>query len=885
MVCINCREEPIFDDFGVECGVCYRQHGLLIDRRNPLEEKIAGRWIAGLTCKRTAKPTAGYMTYGTWSDAMTTRPNKIQLAALLLAIAAMTSGAFPRIQFGFEPESLRSRAGLCEEDTSAVPTFAVNQARQRLPLSFETNRGQAAADVRFVGRGDGFALLLKPNEAVLSLRKRKQAFEGAATPLNDGYMAAHLLTMKLEGANPTPRISGDERQEARANYFIGNDPAKWISDVETFSRVSYSNVYRGVDLMFYGNQQKLEYDFTVAPGGDPREIRLRFEGADDLELNSEGALILHTAAGEVRHDRPVAYQEHNGSRTEVAAEFKRLDDGAVGFEVEDYDPTKPLVIDPILVFSTYIGGSATDTCRGIVTDSAGNVYLVGESFSSDFLLPPVSPTNSDVFIGKLSPNGLLLSYTFFGGKMGNDTATGLAIDASGSVYLSGSTEAPDFPQVNSFGSVLRGKSDAFVVKLTPKTTDLATFFIFEYSSLVGGSGEEVGTSMALDAAGSAYVTGRTSSQDFPIAGAIQPVYGGGDSDAFVAKLAPDGKTLAYSSLLGGSGAENAIGRTGISLDSSGNAYVTGDTGSTDFPTRNALRATKTGAASTSDGFVAKINPSGSDFVYSTYLGGSDDDSAFSIASDPAGNAYVTGRTRSTSFTGSSSTRPATVTTDIFVAKLNAAGSAVSYLTFIGGSFSDESGNAIAVDSSGNAVIAGSAGASAPTVNSIQSFSRGDRDAFVAKLGPSGAVTFSSYLGGSNEDTALAVALAADGAIYFSGFTDSTDFLTATPLVHQNAGGRDIFIAKIDPATTSNRPVLNQALISGKNLILYGQGFDAGAKLRVNDEVVKTRNDDPDQTQILFAKKAAKRIASGETVQLQIENANGKRSNFLFLTKP
>jgi hypothetical protein len=283
--------------------------------------------------------------------------------------------------------------------------------------------------------------------------------------------------------------------------------------------------------------------------------------------------------------------------------------------------------------------------------------------------------------------------------------------------------------------------------------------------------------------------------------------------------------------------------------------------------------------------VAKINPDGSDFVYSTYIGGSDDDSCLAIASDQSGAAYVTGRTRSTSFTGSGSTRGATSTTDAFVAKLNATGSAVSYLTFIGAALSDESGAAIVVDASGNAVIAGSAGDGVTTLNSIQSFSRGNGDAFVAKLGGSGAVTFSSYLGGANEDTALAVGLDAEGAILVTGVTDSTDFPTVSPLVRDNSGQRDIFIAKIDPNATPNRPVLIQAVISGKNLILYGQGFDDGAKLRVNDELVKTRNDAPDASQVLFAKKAAKRIGSGHTVQLQIENPNGKRSNFLFLTKP
>ena len=794
----------------------------------------------------------------------------MQLAALILAFAALISGGVvPAIRSGVEPASPHS------------PAFSsANEARRRLPLSFEANRGQADTDVKFVGRGDDFALLLKANEAVLSLHKRNALAGGpatGATAVNVENSASHLLSMKLEGANSAPGVSGEEPQQARANYFIGNDPAKWLRNVDTFARVAYSDVYRGVDLAYYGNQQHLEYDFTLAPGADHREIRLRFEGADYQELNSEGALILHTAAGEVRHKRPVAYQESNGSRVGVPAEFKRMDDGTIGFEIGAYDPSRPLVIDPVLVFSTYLGGSAADSCRGIVADSTGNSFLVGDSFSSNFLRN-ASPTNSDVFIGKLSQDGLLLTYTFFGGSK-NDSATGLAVDSTGNLYLCGTTESADFPIFNSVGLSLLGASDAFAVKLTPPADQ------FFYSNLIGGSGAESGVSIAADSAGSAYITGRTSSQDFPIVGAIQPVYGGGDSDAFVSKLAPDGKTLTYSGFLGGSGTENLIGSTGIGVDSSGNAYVTGDTQSTDFPTRNALRSAKNGGASTSDGFVAKINPAGSDYVYSTYLGGSEDDSAHAIAADQAGSAYVTGRTRSTSFTGSGSTRPATVTTDIFVTKLNAAGSAISYLTFIGGAFSDESGNAIAIDSSGNAVIAGSAGDSTPTVKSIQSFSRGGGDAFVAKVGASGAVTFSTYLGGGNADAALAVGLDGNGSIYVAGFTESTDLLTETPLVRENAGGRDIFIAKIDPNVTVDGPILLQALISGKHLILYGQGFDAGARLRVNDEPVKTRNDDPDQTQILFAKKAAKRIPGGSTVQLQIENPNGKRSNLLFLTKP
>lgn len=816
---------------------------------------------------------------------MKMKPHKIQYAFLILAVASLASAMFPSIPAGFEPPGDHSRAALPDGSVSPGDT-SLNAARAALSLGFEANRGQAEDDVKFVGRGDGYALLLKRGEAVLALQKRKPSLKGGmkpdGQPSNDELSSPSRLSMKIEGANAMPILSGVDQQPARANYFLGNDPAKWIRGVETYSRVLYSGVYPGIDLMFYGNQKRLEYDFTLAPGADFHGIKLRFEGADQLELNPEGALVLHTAAGEVRHERPLAYQEINGSRIRIAADFKRLDDGTFGFQVGDYDPTLPLVIDPVLVYSTYLGGSAADTGRGIVVDSAGNAYLVGDSFSSDFLFQ-ASATNSDIFVGKLSTNGLLLTYFFFGGSK-NDSATGLTINESGDVYLCGNTESTDFPQLNSVGSALRGPSDAFVIKLTPKNTAPPNL-LFEYSSLIGGSGEEGATSIAIDGAGSAYITGRTSSQDFPTVGAIQPIFGGGASDAFVSKLATDGKSLVYSSYLGGSGTENLIRKTGISVDSAGNAYVVGDTQSSNFPTKNAIRQTKAGADSSLDGFVAKINPSGSDFVYSTYLGGSSDDFALAIATDPAGNAYVAGGTNSTSFTGSSATRPSTGPTDAFVAKLNASGSAISYLTFIGGNTGDEFANAIAVDAVGDAVIAGTAGEGSPTVNSIQSFFRGGADAFVAKLAPGGAVTFSTYLGGSGDDVALAVSLDSEGAIYITGFTDSTDFPTATPLRSANSGGRDIIIAKIDPNTSSNRPVLIQAVISGKNLILYGQGFGEGAVLRINDVPTTTRNDDPDHTQILFAKRAAKQIKPGKTAQLQVENPNGKRSNFLFLTKP
>lgn len=806
---------------------------------------------------------------------MKTSPHKLHHAALVLAISSLLSALIPIINTGAEP-ARKNLATPFETNVSLIgdPSSAPNLTS--LPMNFEANRGQAEADVKFVGRGNGFGVLLRADGAVLALHKRT---DRRGEKSSDELSSPHRVTMKLEGTNSTAFVSGVQEQVARANYFIGNDSSKWIRGVETYSGVLYSSVYRGVDLMFHSNERQLEYDFTVAPGSDAGGIRLRFEGVDDTKLARGGALVLHTPAGELRHERPIAYQEQDGARLTVAAAFERQSDGSIGFQVGEYDHKLPLVIDPVLVYSTYVGGSASDIGRAITVDATGNAYLVGDSFSSDFLFR-ASTTNSDVFIGQLGESGLFLSYAFFGGAK-NDTATGLSFDAAtGNVYMCGSTESSDFPLFHTINSVLLGASDAFVVKMT------GNFQQFFYATLLGGSGQETGVSIATDAAGSAYISGRTTSQDFPIVSAIQPSYGGGSSDAFVSKLGLVGDTLVYSTYLGGSGAEDLMEKSGISVDAAGNAYVTGDTQSANFPLKSAVQATKNGNTSTSDGFVSVINPSGSDFVYSTYLGGTNDDFGLAIATDQSHNAYVAGSTKSTSFPGSTSTRTSTTTSDAFVAKLNPTGSAISYLTFIGGAGGNESANAIALDSDGNPAIAGSAEDGVPTLSAVQSFFKGgSHDALIAKLAANGAVTFSTYLGGSGDDVALGVSVGKDKAIYITGYTDSVDFLTAVELRDKNAGARDIIIAKIDPTATPNRPVLLQVIISGKHLIVYGQNFDTGAVLRINDEPTKTRNDVPDPSQVLFAKKAAKKIAPGQTVQLQIENSNGKRSNFLFFTKP
>jgi hypothetical protein len=781
----------------------------------------------------------------------------IQRTALILFAASLAQIVLPHNQPRPDNGTLSSlkRAG-----ESAPPS---------LPVFFEPNRGQADDDVRFVGRGNGFALLLKSSEAVIAMRP------ASGEP---SQKSIHRVSMKLEAANASPLVFGTDKLDGRVNYLIGDDRSKWVRDVETYSSVCYAAVYPGVDLVFHTTERQLEYDFNLAAGADPRAIRLRFDGADEVKIGSDGALVIRTAAGDLKHQKPVAYQDVEGERISVAAEFTQPRDGAIGFKVGAYDSAKPLVIDPTLVFSSYLGGMAADTGRTMIALPSGDSLIAGDSFSSDFLRNATT-SNSDVFLGRLTKNGGSFSYTFFGGG-GNDTVTGLATDGMGGAYLAGFTESADFPIFHSVNSALAGPSDAFVALLNPEGN------AFLSSSLVGGSGQETSVSVAVDSTGSAYLTGRTTSLDFPTQGAIQPAYGGGDSDAFVTKLSIDGASLVYSSYLGGTGTENLLARTGIQVDSSGNAFVVGDTQSGNFPTLNALRAAKSGPAATFDGFIAKINPTGSDFVFSTFVGGSDDDFATSVAIDGTGNAYVTGRTRSTSFTGSSATRSSTSNADAFVTKLNATGSALTYLTFVGGSGGDEQSNAIAIDAAGSAVIAGSAGSGLPTTNAIQSFFKGGQsDAFIARLTPAGVVNFSTYMGGSGDDVANGVGVDSEGHLFLDGFTDSQDFLVVAALQVTNNGGRDIFFARIDPDANGSKPVLLQAIFSGKSLILYGQNFDDGAKLRVNDEQQKTRNGDPDPSEVLVAKKAGKRIAPGQTVQLQVVNPGGRGSNLLFVTKP
>jgi hypothetical protein len=579
--------------------------------------------------------------------------------------------------------------------------------------------------------------------------------------------------MQLLEANPAPQGVGLEELPGKANYFRGHDPQQWRTNVPTYAKVKYAAVYPGVDLVYYGQARQLEYDFVVAPGADPAVITLGFEGVDRVDVDAQGDLVLSTASGSLRFQKPVIYQEADGRRHAIAGSYVRKGPHQVGFQLAAYDVTRPLVIDPVLSYATYLGGSSFDEGAGIAVDATGAAYVTGRTGSSNFPtahpLQPMLSGFSDAFVAKLSADGTNLVYaTYLGGSITNG-GRGIAVDTTGHAYVTGFTTSPDFPttpgafQVTYGGAdcAVGGCGDAFVAKLSADGAALV------YATYLGGSSTDEGNGIAVDITGAAYVTGFTFSPDFPTVHPIQPAYGDG-GDAFVAKLNAAGSALVYATYLGGSGFDHsggtfgdATGSGGIAVDATGAAYVTGQTGSADFPTVHPLQPTFGGGSDAcivegtpcGDAFVAKLNAAGSTLVYATYLGGSSDDGGAGIAVDATGAAYITGFTTSPDFPTQHPVQSAYGGFgDAFVAKLNAAGSALVYATYLGGSSGDggagsggDKGTGIAVDATGAAYVTGvTRSPDFPTVHPLQPTLGGgchsapfgivcDEDAFVAKL--------------------------------------------------------------------------------------------------------------------------------------------------------
>jgi hypothetical protein len=753
----------------------------------------------------------------------------------------------------------------------------------KLPLSFEANTGQVDKSVKFLSRGNGYGLYLTDEEAVLALDRGDCGGLPASSVRRPGLSQrgadcihrTDVVRMQLEGSKRVGFPKGEEQLTGTANYFIGSDPAKWHTSVPAYGRVRYRGVYPGVDLVYYGNQRQLEYDFVVAPGSDPKAIRLRFAGAKGLRLGADGDLEVTASGGAMAVHKPVVYQVVNGRRKPVAGDFTLLAKHTVGFRVESYDRGSPLIIDPVLVYSTYLGGTSSDTASAIAADAQGNVYIAGSAGSADFPVTQgaLQATNSappSGFVAKLDPTGTTLLYsTHLGGIAGGV----LAVDGAGNAYIAGTTYSNAFPTTpGAFQTTNPGFQTGFVSKLDP------TGSVLVYSTYLGGSptydGGTGATALTLDGAGNAYIAGVTYSADFPVTtGAFQTGYKGSvlSSNAFVTKLNAAGSALIYSTYLGGSGAGvsslgapafDGDGATGLSVDTAGNAYITGYAYSGDFPvTAGAFQAKNkafqtvgtAGVQPGSNAFVAKLNPTGTALVYSTYVGGSASNSASGIAVDGSGDAYITGGVSSTDFpvtrTALQATNHSATGSNVFVAKLNPAGSALLYSTYLGGSGGD-SANGLVVDGSGNAYIAGGSSSTdfPVTQGALQTTNQSatGSNAFVTVLNPAGsALVYSTYLGGSGDDGASGLALDGFGNAYITGWASSTDFPVTSGAFqatnHSTNKGSNAFVAKVSIAPAISGLSPNSATAGGAafTLTVNGSGFATGSNVEWNGSVVVT----------------------------------------------
>jgi Immunoglobulin I-set domain/Beta-propeller repeat len=704
-----------------------------------------------------------------------------------------------------------------------------------LPLYFEANQGQANVPAQFITRGCDSQFLI--SHAGAQMVFRKSATENAA------------VQMRFMGANPSAQICGDAELSGKINYLVGNNPAQWRSDIPTFAKVGVKGIYPGINVVYYGNQRQLEYDFTIAPGANPNAIAIHFDGADKISVSAQGELVLTLPGGEIRQPKPVIYQTIGGVRKAISGGYKILDAHTVAFLIGQYDRALPLVVDPILSYSTYFGGNAGDTAWAVaVSTNDGSIYVAGQTLSKQFYTNATSgafQTNfaggkqaGDAFVAKFDNAGQKLLYLTYLGGDSDDAAYGLAVDGAGDAYIAGATDSTNFPTTNAIypkiGGVLDKNVgafpiDAFVAELNSSGSDLV------YSTYLGGSAYDAAFGVAVDSAGNAYVTGYTSSTNFPTTNAIQNHLActnsfDANANAFVTEIASGGSNLVFSTYFGGTNFDQG---QGIAVDNAGNIYVTGYTASTNFPTYNPLYSRLNGSTNKDnsgfDAFVAKFRPfstnwilsasnqtySISNLVYSTYLGGTNNDIGRSVACDTNGDAFVTGWTTSTNFPNTATNVPGlysfvatnhtvAIATNAFLTEINPNGTALVYSALFGGKASDI-GNGVAVDAAGDAFVVGSTtSTNFPTINTdglLRATNSGAKfgssDVFViAFTNDATALIYSAYLGGRSDDYGYGIALDPMDNAYIVGQTLSTNFPTADPFQSSMNGTNDAFIAKI-----------------------------------------------------------------------------------------
>lgn len=718
-----------------------------------------------------------------------------------------------------------------ESTRDAVPLNSGRLLEHR-PLQFERNQGQADDAVRFLAHGSGYNLFLTSNEALVTL------------PSSAADRGHRSLSLHFTGASAGTQLVGLDALPGTVNYYLGRDPAQWQLGVPTYARVRYQQLYPGIDLVFYGQGQQLEFDFVVAPGVDPDQIAVVAQSADSLQIDDRGDLLLSSEADQLRLNKPYIYQEIDGIQHQISGQYALKGESQFGFKLAAYDTDYPLIIDPVLEFSSYFGGAGHDYGNGIALDQAGNIYITGSTTSTDF--PVANPAQPgfggggvdcpsdevpyrlcyDAFVSKFNASGTNLIYSTYIGLPGDDEGHGIAVDSAGNAYMTGmmSVNSDSLPDMYIYKYIL-------LVKLNASGG-------FVYGGWFGSNGS-LGRAIAVDAQGRAYLTGETTGAYPTTPDAIQPEPGE-LIDAFVAVFDPTGSGLEYSTYLGGNQEYcNVCYSTGngIAVDSAGLIYVTGQAAPSFPTTANAFQRAFDGFW---NAFVVKIDrsrPGPTGLVYASYLGGGLNDFGKGIALDASGKVYVTGSTNSDDFPTTAGAYDRSCGTDgicnttqnqvcdwvppgmppvchldskadFFVAKLDLSRSGPSsliYATYVGGSGKDE-GNAIAVDGSGNAYVAGATvSPDFPVVSPVQPDHANNLDAAVIKLNAAGAgLDFSTFLGGGGDDAAKGVAIGPTGSVYAIGYTGSVAFPVHDPY-QPRAGGWEAFIARLDLGPTMPPP--------------------------------------------------------------------------------
>jgi hypothetical protein len=800
--------------------------------------------------------------------------HKMRVAGAVLALSSLLAAFAPQA-------TARKQASLfIQPETDAVFTpdlprpdkAKVSADFGQLPLSFEQNVGQTNPSVKFLARNPRYTLFLTSTEAVFALRKLESA----------NRVRRQVLRMQLIGASSLPLVEGRDELVNKSNYFIGSDRAQWHSNVSNFARVAYRGVYPGIDMVYYGQQRELEYDFIVAPQADPREIKLSFKGASKVSLDGQGDLHLKLGDRELVQPAPIIYQEVNGERKQIAGRFiinRNPQSVLIGFEVEAYDRSLPLVIDPKLLFSTYVGGNTEfidivegvgDFAAGVAVDNSGSVYITGSTDSTDF--PATSGAYQeelelrgddscliggplkcgDAFVLKLNTAGTQIQYATYLGGHNSDEGRAIAVDATGRAYITGGTDpfnagnycinpylwpttSGTYQNKACYGA--RGDSDAFFAVLNNTGSDLVYSTYYGGGTIGDGEGIDIGNAIAIDASGNGYIAGETSSNNLPVKNAFQENRASSNEgkDAFVAKFNPaetNNDSFLYGSYLGGVGEDIAHG---IAVDAAGNAYVVGQTSSSDLNTRapsgQPLRATFNGGST--DGFISKVdvtNASGpGSLVYLSYYGGVGIDSVNAVTVEAnTQRTYITGRSdNATGFPLLNAFDSSATLTDAFVAKLNADGTAQFYSSFLGGTSFDE-GNAIALDAALNVYVTGQTlSTNFPNKNGFQTVrASSDGDAFVTKISAVGntpaqpKILYSSYLGGggsggAGKDIGRGIAVDSKGNVYVAGQTASTTFPTTAGVVKTSSPNAsqfnlDAFVAKVESTFPDTIGVYNPA---------------------------------------------------------------------------